>query len=124
VSDVGTWPLQARTAPLRKDTYRTASPQPKLRLRLPAHTLVYPDRPYDEHRRFLGSVARSSPAGLDGFRRHGSGVALTYFISTDLGEEHASKVALQHAVRMWPNWLPGTTTVAAVTEVERAPPTS
>jgi hypothetical protein len=79
-------------------------------------TLTYPDRSYDEHRRFLGSVAGSPPSGLDGFRRYGSGVALTYLIQTDLGEDHAAKVALQHAVGMWPNWLPTTTTVVAVSD--------
>ncbi len=85
---------------------------------MPAYevTLIYPDRSYDEHRRFLGSVAGSPPSGLDGFRRFGSGVALTFVMNTDLGEEHAARVALQHAVGMWPNFLPVTTTVQVVSD--------
>lgn len=82
---------------------------------MPAYevTLTYPDHSYDEHRRFLGTVAGSPPSGLDGFRRCGSGVALTYIVHTDLGRDHAVRVALQHAVGMWPNYLPASTTVEA-----------
>ena len=74
-------------------------------------TLLYPALDYDEHRRFLGSVAGSPPAGLDGFRRCGSGIALTYVVISDRGEDHAVRVALQHAAGMWPNYVPARTTV-------------
>lgn len=79
-------------------------------------TLLYPDHSYDDHRRFLGSVAGSPPSGLDGFRRYGAGVALTFVVTTDLGPDHATRVALQHAVGLWPNFLPGTTTVVTLAD--------
>ena len=76
-------------------------------------TLTYPDLDYDEHRRFLGSVAASRPSGLDGFRRHGSGVALTFVVETELGPEFARRLALQRAAGLWPNFLPATSTQEA-----------
>jgi hypothetical protein len=70
-------------------------------------TLVYPDLDYDEHRRFLGSVAASRPSGLDGFRRHGPGIALTFVIRGNVDASLARKMALQRATGLWPNFRPG-----------------
>lgn len=69
-------------------------------------TLVYPDLDYDEHRRFLGSVAGSRPSGLDGFRRHGSGIALTFVIAGNFDAALARKMAYQRAAGLWPNFRP------------------
>lgn len=70
-------------------------------------TVVYPDLPYDECRRFLGSLAASPPSGLDGFRRYGDGVALTYVVTTEHGPELARRLAVQRAAGTWPNHEPG-----------------
>lgn len=73
--------------------------------------MLYPDRSYEEHRRFLGSVAASPPSGLDGFRRHGSGIALTFFVESDLGPDFARQLAVQRAAGLWPNYRPAETAV-------------
>lgn len=74
-------------------------------------TFVYRTRSYDEHRRFLASVAASpAPNGIDGFRRYGSGVALT-FVVHEHDQEQATAVARQRAGGIWPGCVPALTLV-------------
>ncbi len=58
-------------------------------------TFVYPRHSYEAHRRFLASLAFSTnPNGIDGFRRHGSGVALTFVVHE---EDRERATARSHA---------------------------
>ena len=65
-------------------------------------TMVYPERSFEEHRAYLASVAGSRTSRLDGFRRHGSGVALT-FVTEARNRDTAMMQAHQRAVSMWPS---------------------
>jgi hypothetical protein len=69
-------------------------------------TFTYPTVPYEENGHFPASViaARSSP--LQGFRRRGDGVALTFVVTTDCGIESALAVATQRAAGMSPDFGP------------------
>ena len=80
-------------------------------------TLLYPDRSYDEHRRFLAAVAGGRSSGLASFGRHGAGVALTFEIETDLGPATATRIARQRAIGFWPSFRPSVTL-----EAVEAPP--
>lgn len=66
---------------------------------------------YEENRRFLASVAKAPSSTLHGFRQHGSGVELTFVVSSDLGLDFALQVATQRATGLWPNFRPASTTV-------------
>lgn len=74
----------------------------------------FPDMPFDEHRRFLASVAAGHGPMLQGFRQHGTGVVLTFVIETDVGIEFAMKAATQRAAGLWPNHRPVSTTVQVI----------
>ena len=62
---------------------------------------------YDDHRRFLASLAAATPTNLSGFRSHRRGVALTYIATTRLGgPEVARASATQWVAGIWPNVIP------------------
>jgi hypothetical protein len=76
-------------------------------------TMLYPERSFVDHRRFLASVVGAPAGRLDGFRRHGDGVALTYVV--DARDRQAALLqAHQQAAGMWPNFRPETVEVSAV----------
>lgn len=71
-------------------------------------TFVYPDRDFEESRRFLASVLSSRPSGLHGARRHGNGTALTVVVDTEApaGRELAEQLARQRVAGIWPAFRP------------------
>lgn len=73
--------------------------------------MLYPDRPYEESRRFLASVAAATCSPLQGFRQVGDGVALTFVITTFAGIDFAVTAAVQRAAGLWAGAVPATTTV-------------
>jgi hypothetical protein len=83
-------------------------------------SLYFPDLPYEEHRRYLASLAAGPRPGLEGFRQHGVGVVLTFVIETDHGIEFAVKDATQRATGLWPNFRPMSTNVQ-ILPAESAP---
>jgi hypothetical protein len=48
-------------------------------------TMVFVDKRYEDHRRFLASVAADQSSPLQGFRQVGAGVALTFVVTTESG---------------------------------------
>lgn len=74
-------------------------------------SLYYPEEPYDQHHRFLASVAVGPHPAIQGFRQRGPGVVLTFVVDTDHGIEFATKVAIQRAAGLWPNARAASTTV-------------
>jgi hypothetical protein len=66
-------------------------------------TMLYPERSFDEHRSFLASVVGAPAGRLDGFRRHGEGLALTY-VADARDRQVALQQAHQQAAGMWPNF--------------------
>jgi len=76
-------------------------------------TLVYPDRPYDEHWRFLREVGRSHRSGLIAYHRYRQGVVLTIQVETDRGRGMAMDLARQRAAAFWPSYRPAEAEVEA-----------
>lgn len=74
-------------------------------------TMLFPGVPYEDHRRFLASVAAAGSSPLQGFRQAGDGVALTFVVVTGAGIEFALKDATQRAGSLWANIYPAVTTV-------------
>jgi hypothetical protein len=76
-------------------------------------TMLYPERSFGEHRGFLASVVGSPAGRLDGFRRHGDGLALTYVVEAR-DRQTALQQAHQQAAGMWPNFRPQAVEVTTI----------
>ncbi len=76
-------------------------------------TMVYPQRSFDEHRAALAGLVLRPRGGVDGFRRHGDGVALV-FVAEARNRDTAMLQAHQRAVAVWPSPPAEAIEVAAV----------